>query len=105
MTKPGIEKALERLGISEEIYNELFVDFLTMVREKTDLLRKAIEAGNLAEATKLAHTIKGSAANLGVDDIADVARIIESESGKGVLTDEITRGLKNLIQCINACSA
>ena len=78
MTKPDVARALQRLGISEEIYNELFVDFLVMAREKASELEKAVAVANLGEATKLAHTIKGSAANLGIDTVADVARVIES---------------------------
>jgi two-component system sensor histidine kinase/response regulator len=105
MTKPGTEKALQRLGISEEIYNELFADFLVMAREKAGLLEKAVTAGRLAEATTLAHTIKGSAANLGIDDVADIARVIELASAKGILTAEITDGTKKLLQCISTCSS
>jgi len=93
MTVPGIEKALIRLGISEEVYAELFVDFQVMVREKAGLLKEAIAAADLAQATKLAHTIKGSAANLGIDEIAELARVIECSSAKGVMTDDITSAM------------
>jgi HPt (histidine-containing phosphotransfer) domain-containing protein len=102
MTMQGNARVLARLGISEEIYNELFADFLVMVREKTGLLQTAVSAGDCIAASKLAHTIKGSAANLGVDDIADIARIIENESAKGVVTDEVTNGTKNLAERVQA---
>jgi two-component system, sensor histidine kinase and response regulator len=105
VTKPDVARALQRLGISEEIYNELIVDFLVMAREKASELEKAVAAANLEEAAKLAHSIKGSAANLGIDAVADIARVIESESAKGILTQEITDGMKALALCINAFSS
>jgi putative nucleotidyltransferase with HDIG domain len=100
MIKPDTAKALERLGISEEIYNELFVEFLAMAREKAGLLEKAVAAGDMTETKKLSHSIKGSAANLGVDDIAEIARTMENASAKGVLTNEITEGLGNLARSL-----
>jgi HPt (histidine-containing phosphotransfer) domain-containing protein len=105
MTRPDVARALQRLGISEEIYNELFNDFLVMAREKASELEGAVAGANLPQAAKIAHSIKGSAANLGADTIADIARVIEGESAKGIVTTEIMENVKALALCLEAFSS
>jgi HPt (histidine-containing phosphotransfer) domain-containing protein len=100
MADAGRIMALKRLGISEEIYDELCVDFSIMAREKVVLLERAVTAADMSQATKLAHSIKGSAANLGIDNVFDIARVIEAETGKGILTEKIKDDIKRLKQCI-----
>jgi two-component system sensor histidine kinase/response regulator len=100
MDDTGKLMALKRLGISEEIYNELIVDFSVMAREKAALLERASGAADMAEAAKLAHSIKGSAANLGIDDVFEIVRSIETEAHRGTLTENIKEDIKRLKQCI-----
>ena len=55
---------LKRLGGKEKFLNKLLVLFASDAAARMDELQAAVEEGNIAEVTNLAHTIKGSAANI-----------------------------------------
>ncbi|MBI1317618.1 MAG: transporter substrate-binding domain-containing protein [Candidatus Hydrogenedens sp.] len=69
--------ALRRLGGNQRLYEKLLGDFHTRYGAATDELQRLLEAGNDEEAARYAHTIKGVAANLGADALAQAAGQIE----------------------------
>ncbi len=77
-----IETALDRTMGDKEFLAELLQMLLSSLPEQIKSLQTALDAGNAEAFTAQAHTIKGSAANLSADGIADIARRLEQMTGK-----------------------
>ncbi len=95
MDKKEILEALG--GIPEDVYDAIVASFYDEVRSKLDPLKAAIAGNDALTFSKIGHGIKGSAANLRLEDISAVGKKIEmagksgdSASFKG-LYDELTK--------------
>ena len=79
VSAPPVDRAgaLERLGIEPETYEQLLARLRPRARETVGELRGALEAGEVDLARRLAHSLKGSAATVGADALAAVARRLE----------------------------
>jgi two-component system sensor histidine kinase/response regulator len=93
---PGIDTkaALRRAGGSLKRYESLLRKFAQLSAGGVEEIRKALAIRDTETAARAAHSIKGSAANLGVTAVAEVAAKAESAilSGQGV--DEALRSLE-----------
>ena len=78
----SFEELASRLGIDTEDFIELVELFITTTRSDMDKIRRAMEGNIPSEAAAAAHSIKGAAANLGYDGMADIAKAMEF-LGKG----------------------
>jgi HPt (histidine-containing phosphotransfer) domain-containing protein len=67
----------ENLDLEEDEYIELLNLFLDTTRENLTKLKSGVDANNTRQVVEAAHTIKGSAANLGLEKIAAVAQAVE----------------------------
>jgi HPt (histidine-containing phosphotransfer) domain-containing protein len=80
---PAVIASLRRLTPPGE--PDVLIDvlrlFLDEVPRRIDRLRAASAAGNLVEVHRVAHSLKGSAGNIGAHALADVCRRLE-ERGK-----------------------
>lgn len=69
--------ALARLAGNAKLLLKLFGDFrkqnLTMVQQ----VQETLDAGDTETAQRLLHTVKGVAANLAMDDLAEAAKVAE----------------------------
>jgi len=85
---PGIDTkaALRRAGGSLKRYESLLRKFAQLSAGGVEEIRKALAIGDAETAARAAHSIKGSAANLGATAVAEVAAKAESAilSGQGV---------------------
>ena len=85
---PGIDTkaALRRAGGSLKRYESLLRKFAHLSADGVEEIRKALAIGDAETAARAAHSIKGSAANLGATAVAEVAAKAESAilSGQGV---------------------
>jgi CheY-like chemotaxis protein len=101
---PGIDTkaALRRAGGSRKRYESLLRKFAQPSPGGVEEIRKALAAGDTETAARAAHSIKGSAANLGATAVAEVAAKAESAilSGQGV--DE---ALRSLAACFDTTAA
>ena len=70
----------ENLGLEEEEYLELLELFFETMASNLDRLQSGLVAGNSGEVSEVAHTIKGSSANLGLMEIAQSAKGIEERA-------------------------
>ncbi len=98
-TKPSpvnIEAALERCGGDREFLDEMLNEFLEFSRTQIVQLTEAIEKSDLPVMTREAHSIKGAAANLGIDDLSKTALELEL-LGK----QEQLEGAKDLLDKLN----
>jgi HPt (histidine-containing phosphotransfer) domain-containing protein len=70
-------KALDELQLSEEEYDELLQEFLEVASQQIDELQSAVSSGNDNDVRELAHSLKGAAGNLRLDECAAIAGAIE----------------------------
>ena len=108
LTIDGIdtESGLKRLGGRRERYEQLLRKFATRQAGSVDTMRAAITSGDTATAERDAHSLKGSAATLGADRLAEAAGNAEAaiKSGNGI--DEalrsLSRSLHGVVMAIRA---
>ena len=71
------ERALERVGGNLELYRRLLTSLVRTQSDAPARLEQALQQGQLIEAERLVHTIKGVAANLGATALADAAACLD----------------------------
>ena len=71
------ERALGELGIPSQMYDELLQIFKVQTESTLQELEGVVASSNHTEIAKLAHSIKGSAGNLRLDELQELARKIE----------------------------
>lgn len=82
----SIENLVARLDNDEEIAREVALVFLESTRELLQQLDAAIAEGRVDAVRLNAHSIKGAAANIGADALAETAAVIENAGRDGHLT-------------------
>jgi two-component system, sensor histidine kinase and response regulator len=92
--------AVKRLGISNEVYEELLSAFVAQAREKSALLAAVADAQDWGKARKIAHFVKGIAGNLGVLTVQEAAGEVEGSVLAGAAPGRIRDAIDKLIGCI-----
>ena len=81
-------KALsENIGIDVETYVEILGMFYERTLEDMDMHPVALQEGKSDAAVRGAHSIKGAAANLGIEDISELAKEIEFKARDSMLNE------------------
>jgi PAS domain S-box-containing protein len=77
---PGlaVNKALARVAGDRQLYVALLQDLLQDHGRDTEAIDQALERNETEQARRIAHTLKGSAANLGAEDLAAAAGRVEA---------------------------
>ena len=75
--------ALYRLVGNEKLLLQLVKIFVDEMPERIERLRQAIETGQMKEIVSLAHTVKGSAGNIGGVKLQELAAELEKTAEKG----------------------
>jgi PAS domain S-box-containing protein len=102
-----IEAGLSRVGGNRRLYRNLLLKLRTDYAYYSEMIRSALEAGDTAEARRLAHTIKGVAGNIGAVDLQEASATLEVavESGGSEVNGDALRGfdeaLKSVISALN----
>lgn len=73
----NIEAGLATVGNNRKLYLELLLRFVEHYGDSPVRLRAMLRGGDLNAAARMAHTVKGVAANLGVDRIHRLTRMME----------------------------
>lgn len=78
---PGIDQvsALRRLAGNKLLYRNLLIQFAGDYREILPLIEKYIDKYNWPEATKLVHTLKNVAGNIGALEVVQATTLLEKE--------------------------
>lgn len=71
------QKAIQELGVPEELFNELLTIFVQQTGESITKMEEFRQSDNVEEIKKLGHFIKGTAGNLRINEIFEVAKFIE----------------------------
>lgn len=94
--------ALKRLGGKEKLLDKLLVLFLSEASERVTELQQAVDAEDSENTRILAHTVKGSAANISALQLQDVASKLEQAATNAdisefsVLYSELNEAFINL---------
>jgi two-component system sensor histidine kinase/response regulator len=75
-----VEALSANIGIDVETYLMILVQFHERSVEDMDLIEAAVQEGKSDGAAREAHSIKGAAANLGIQDVSELARDIEQKA-------------------------
>ena len=75
----------ENLGLEEDEYLELVELFFETTESNLDKLKAGIDASDALQIIAAAHSIKGSSANLGLEEIAEVAKGVEENARQNSL--------------------
>jgi len=104
----GIDAAggLKRLGGKRERYEQLLRKFAARQAGSVEAMRTAIASGDTDTAERDAHSLKGSAATLGADHLAEEAGKAEAaiKSGNGIddALQSLSRSLDGVVMAIRA---
>lgn len=90
------EGGLRRVGGDKELYDELIELFMDSSVDQIEQLREAVKNKETDTLRKVAHSIKGSAANLGIVQVQQTAYDIE-KYGNEENIDEAAQSVEKLI--------
>jgi HPt (histidine-containing phosphotransfer) domain-containing protein len=85
----------EKLGLDTEDCAEILSLFIETTLSDLDALNGAIEAEDVPMLVHASHSIKGAAANLGLEEISSFAGEVEMKARKGIL-----EGVKEAVDSI-----
>jgi len=92
----NIKELSENLGLEEDEYMEMLDLFLTSGGADLSRIEQALKEANARLVHEAAHSLKGSAGSLSIDNIFELARDIDDKSRQGILTglDELAQKLR-----------
>ena len=109
LTIPGIDtrSGLRRTGGNEGRYRTLLLRFTENQAEAPDVIKAALKSDLRETAERTAHTVKGTASTLGIQDLAERASKIEAaiKGGAGEAELDLTGFTASLTQAIEAIQA
>ncbi|MCW7754884.1 response regulator [Desulfobotulus sp. H1] len=88
--------ALSRFTGNEKLYGKVLDEFRRHQAGLPGAIRRALRRGETDEARLLAHTLKGSAANIGARLLADAAKKVEQQIRKGCGEEDLPHHLSFL---------
>lgn len=90
----------EALGLEEEEFFEIVEIFITSADADIKKLKSANNAKNCEAVSEAAHSLKGSAGNLGFMELADISAIVESDARENKI-ENLDEKLPLLIEKLN----
>ena len=75
------------LGLEEDEYLELVELFIETSKSDINNLQDAIDNKHIVMISEIAHSLKGAAMNLGLDDFLELAKTIETTARDGKLEE------------------
>ncbi len=71
------KRALDDFQITEEMYDEMLVEFVQQTKETIVAIEQTMQRGAVQEAERCAHSLKGVAGNLRLDDCYTIAAALD----------------------------
>ncbi|MDH4206148.1 MAG: Hpt domain-containing protein [Desulfobacteraceae bacterium] len=85
----NFKKMSKILGLEEDEYLELVELFIETSKSDLKNLQSAINNKNMEMIAGIAHSLKGAAMNLGLDDFIELAKTIEKTARDGELEETV----------------
>ena len=95
----NIAESLARIGNNGEFYKKILTQFKSSNADVADRICTAVKKGDNTTAERLAHTIKGVAANIGAEDL----QLAAAELEKSIKQAEDSADLDGLLDRFTAC--
>ncbi len=103
------EDGVARVVNNRGLYAKLLGRFADSLADAPDKIAEAVAAGNLEDAQMQAHTVKGTAANLGAEVLAEAGKVLETalKDGHGIepAIEELRKVLVETITVMRAFEA
>ncbi|MEH0688936.1 response regulator [Vibrio cholerae] len=90
-----VKNGLLRVAGNRDLYERILCQFIDKESDAVARISLALENSNIDEAELMAHTLKGTAANLGATSLADLASSVESALAQSHV-EEIQSDLRQL---------
>ena len=87
VTHINVKNGINMMGGNKELYRQLLTRFKSNFTSSSSRLDDFFEDNNIEEATRLAHTIKGTAGNIGASQLQYYAESIETHCYAGELPE------------------
>jgi CheY-like chemotaxis protein/HPt (histidine-containing phosphotransfer) domain-containing protein len=105
-----VARGLERMAGNKRLYRDLLTQFVAKQESVGNRIAEALEKGDRQQAERLAHSLKGAAGNLGINQIFHSAgnlekAIRESETGMADLVKDLRSAMDRQIRAIQAALA
>ncbi|MBF0252425.1 MAG: Hpt domain-containing protein [Candidatus Omnitrophica bacterium] len=105
MDKIEKQRILEELGgFPEDIYDDLVGEFIKQAKEEIVTLKKHIKTNNAEDGARIAHSIKGSSANLRLNEMQEIAKKLEMGLKEGAEPMSLLPDAEELERKINEFS-
>ena len=110
-TLPGIniQDALKALNIGADVFKRILIGFLNNNKDTANNIKDVFEKKDWESLVHLAHSLKGSAGNIGADDLQEAAFQLEKASRKGAvnppeknLVDNVETTLSQVLESLHA---
>jgi HPt (histidine-containing phosphotransfer) domain-containing protein len=100
-----VDSGLQRIAGNKRLYRDLLAQFAVRQESAGNKIKEALESGDHNQAERQAHSLKGVAGNLGINQIFVLAgdlesAIRESPAGSEGLIEELTSALDRQIRII-----
>mgnify|MGYP000203196041 CR=1 FL=1 len=108
-TLPGIniQDTLKRLNLSADVFKRILIGFLNNNKDTANNIKDLFEKKDWESLMRLAHSLKGSAGNIGANDLQDAAFQLEKASSKGAasppeknLVDNVVTTLSQVLESL-----
>lgn len=73
----NVDDALKRLGGNSDLYKRILQAYLSEIRDMPEQLAGLLQAGEVSQASRLMHTIKGLSGTVGANRLAGLAAVAE----------------------------
>jgi HPt (histidine-containing phosphotransfer) domain-containing protein len=91
----------DQFGLSDEQVSDMLPSFFSTLSGHMVNLEQAFANADLEALGKTAHTIKGAFLNLGLNDCAEIASLLEQKGKEGDASTDYARLVKSLRQKVN----
>ncbi|NQT70297.1 MAG: Hpt domain-containing protein [Desulfobacteraceae bacterium] len=98
----NLKELSKNLGLDEDEYMELLELFFETSMADLNQLQRAIETADAEKVASIAHSFKGAAVNLGLNEFVEIAKDIAITASNGQLEDtaRVARTLKESLDSI-----
>jgi HPt (histidine-containing phosphotransfer) domain-containing protein len=99
----GLDSAdgLRRVGGNNTLYVKLLRQFADQQGDAVGQIRAALATNDVESATRLAHTLKGVAGNLGAGEVQNAAAAVETRLRDGSPADATSQALEQLAEVLD----